>query len=90
MTYGETAMAPVSVMKEIGKELRAYVERIERLAAEAKDIADASKEVYEEAKSSGYDTKMMRKLIAIRKQSPDDRAEQEAVLEMYMAALGML
>ncbi len=72
-----------------GEELRQFVERYERLEAEKKDIADAQKEVMAEAKGRGYDVKVLRKIVAIRKQDANDRAEEEAVLEMYMSALGM-
>jgi len=72
-----------------GAELRQFIERYERLEAEKKDIADAQKEVMAEAKGRGYDTKVIRKVIAIRKRDANDLAEEEAVLEMYMAALGM-
>jgi len=70
-------------------ELRQFIERMEHLEAEKKDIADQQKEVMAEAKGRGYDTKAMRKLIAMRKRDKDDLAEEEAVLEMYKAALGM-
>ncbi len=70
-------------------ELRQFVERYERLEMEKKDIADQQKEVMAEAKGRGYDTKVMRKLVAMRKRDQDDIAEEEAVLEMYKAALGM-
>jgi len=70
-------------------ELRQFIERIERLDAEKKDIAEAQKEVMAEAKGRGYDTKVMRKLIALRKRDAQDIAEEEAVLEMYKEALGM-
>jgi len=70
-------------------ELRAFIERIERLEAEKKDIADAQKEVMAEAKGRGYDTKVMRKLIGLRKRDAQDIAEEEAVLDMYKEALGM-
>jgi uncharacterized protein (UPF0335 family) len=70
-------------------ELRQFVERIERLEAEKKDLADQIKEVMAEAKGRGYDTKAMRKIVALRKRDKDDVAEEEAVLEMYKAALGM-
>lgn len=70
-------------------ELRQFIERFERLEAEKKDIADAQKEVMAEAKGRGYDTKVMRKVIAIRKRDANDFAEEEAVLDMYKAALGM-
>jgi len=70
-------------------ELRAFIERIERLDAEKKDLADAQKEVMAEAKGRGYDTKVMRKLISMRKRDAADLAEEEAVLDMYKEALGM-
>jgi uncharacterized protein (UPF0335 family) len=70
-------------------ELRQFIERFERLDAEKKDIADQQKEVMAEAKSRGYDTKVIRKVIALRKRDKDDIAEEEAVLEMYKEALGM-
>ena len=70
-------------------ELRQFVERFERLEAEKKDIADQQKQVMAEAKARGYDTKVMRKVIALRKRDSDDIAEEEAVLEMYKEALGM-
>jgi uncharacterized protein (UPF0335 family) len=71
------------------EELRQFIERFERLEAEKKDIADQQKEVMAEAKWRGYDTKVLRKVIALRKREPDDIADEEAVLEMYKAALGM-
>ncbi|MFT4784306.1 MAG: hypothetical protein ACI9IV_002050 [Paracoccaceae bacterium] len=70
-------------------ELRQFIERLERLASEKKDIAEQEKEVMAEAKGRGYDTKVIRKVIALRKREPDDIAEEEAVLEMYKEALGM-
>ena len=71
------------------QELRQFVERIERLDAEKADIAEAQKEVMAEAKGRGYDTKVLRKLIALRKRDENDLAEEEAVLDMYKSALGM-
>lgn len=70
-------------------ELAAFVERYEALEAEKSDIAETQKEVMAEAKGRGYDTKIMRKIIALRKRRPDDIAEEEAILEMYKSALGM-
>jgi len=70
-------------------ELRAFIERFERFEAEKKDAADAQKEVMAEAKARGYDTRVLRKVIALRKRDKDDIAEEEAVLEMYKEALGM-
>ena len=70
-------------------ELRQFIERFERLEIERKDLADQQKEVMAEAKSRGYDTKVMRKIVALRKRDKDDIAEEEAVLDMYKEALGM-
>ena len=71
------------------EELRQFIERFERLEPEKKDIADAQKEVMAEAKGRGYDTKVLRKIIAIRKRDANDLAEEEAVMDLYMSALGM-
>lgn len=71
------------------EELTSFIERVERLDAEKKDIADQQKEVMAEAKSRGYDTKVMRKLITLRKKDPAEISEEEAVLELYREALGM-
>ncbi len=70
-------------------ELRAFIERYERLEAEKKDIADQQKEVMAEAKGRGYDVKVIRKLIALRKREPADVSEEEAILQLYREALGM-
>ena len=70
-------------------ELRQFIERIERLDAEKNDLAEQQKEVMAEAKGRGYDTKVMRKLITLRKRDQNDIAEEEAILEMYKEALGM-
>lgn len=70
-------------------ELRQFIERAEQLASEKKAIAEQEKEVFAEAKGRGYDTKALRKIIALRKRKPDDIAEEEAVLQMYRDALGM-
>ncbi|MBL3607531.1 DUF2312 domain-containing protein [Rhodovulum sulfidophilum] len=70
-------------------ELRQFIERFERLESERKDLADQQKEVMAEAKARGYDTGVMRKVIALRKRDKDDIAEEEAILEMYKDALGM-
>ncbi len=70
--------------------LRLTVERIERLEEEKKEIAEQIKEVYGEAKSLGYDTKALRTVIRMRKQDRQERQEQEAILEVYLDALGEL
>lgn len=71
-------------------QLRAFVERIERLEEEKKGISDDIKDVYAEAKGNGYDTKALRTVVRLRKQDKDERAEQEAILETYLHALGMI
>ena len=71
-------------------ELRAFIERIERLEEEKKTIADDIKEVYGEAKGRGYDTKVIRRIVSIRKQDQNERQEMDAILELYMQALGMV
>lgn len=71
------------------EELRSFIERAEQLASEKKDVAEQEKELFAEAKGRGYDTKVMRKVIALRKRKPDDIAEEEAILDMYKSALGM-
>ena len=73
-----------------GDELRQFIERIERLEAERQDAAEDQKEVYAEAKGRGYDVPVLRKVVALRKRQPDDIAEEEAVLELYKQALGMM
>ncbi|WP_424928088.1 DUF2312 domain-containing protein [Amaricoccus tamworthensis] len=70
-------------------ELRQFVERYERLDQEKADIASAQKEVMAEAKGRGYDVKVLRKLIALRKRDSQEISEEEAVLELYKEALGM-
>lgn len=70
-------------------ELRQFIEQYEQLEAEKKDIAERMKEVLAEAKARGYDTKVMLKIIALRKRDRDDIAEEEAILEMYKQALGL-
>ena len=71
------------------EELRQFVERFERLEIEKKDISDQQKEVMAEAKSRGYDTRIMRKIVSLGKRDLDDLAEEEAILSMYKTALGM-
>nr|WP_245465551.1 DUF2312 domain-containing protein [Mesorhizobium sp. M6A.T.Ce.TU.016.01.1.1] len=71
-------------------QLRAFVERIERLEEEKKNIADDIKEVFAEAKGTGFDTKAMRSIIRLRKKDQAERQEEEAILDLYKAALGMV
>lgn len=75
--------------KVTASELRQFIERIERLESEKKDLAEQIREVYSESKSRGYDQKALRALVSLRKRDSDEVAEQEAVLEMYKEALGM-
>ncbi len=70
--------------------LRAFIERIERLEEEKKTIADDIKEVYAEAKGTGYDIKIMRKIVSLRRVDVNKRKEEEEILELYMSALGEL
>lgn len=70
-------------------QLRAFIERIERMEEEKKAIGSDIKEIYAEAKGNGFDTKVLRRLVNIRKQDHSERMEQEAILELYMQALGM-
>ena len=78
-----------STYRVTADELRQFIERFERLEAEKKDIADQQKEVLAEAKSRGYDTRIMRKIVSLRKRDLEEVAEEEAVLSMYKTALGM-
>lgn len=72
------------------EELRQFIERYEHLEAEKTDIADQQKDVMAEAKGRGYSVTVLRDIIKLRKKSPDDVAEHEAVLDLYKAALGMV
>ena len=80
-----------AVPARIAKEhLRAFVERIERLEEEKKTIADDIRDVYAEAKATGFDAKALRTIVRLRKQDADERKEQESILETYLLALGMV
>lgn len=70
-------------------ELKQFIERYEQLESEKKDVNDQQKELMSEAKGRGYDTKVMKKLISLRKRTKDEIAEENAILDMYAAALGM-
>ena len=72
-----------------GGHLKAFIERIERLEEEKKAIADDIKEVYGEAKGAGYDVKIMRKVVSIRKQDDNKRREEEEILDLYLSAIGV-
>ena len=89
-------MATVAAVKEepattrFAKDhLKAFIERVERLEEEKKTISDDIRDVYAEAKGNGWDTKTMRRLVALRKLDPDARAEQQALLETYAKAIGL-
>ena len=70
-------------------QLRALIERIERLESDKKDISDDIKDVYAEMKGQGYDTKAIRTIVRLRKKDRNERQEEEAILDLYMSALGM-
>ena len=70
--------------------LRSYIERIERLEEEKKAMADDIKDIYAEAKSTGFDVKIIRQIVRLRKMDENDRQEQEALLDTYAHALGMI
>jgi uncharacterized protein (UPF0335 family) len=71
-------------------QIKAIIERIERLEDEKKTISDDIRDVYVEAKGNGFDTKALRTVVRMRKQDANERAEQEAVLDLYLNAMGML
>ena len=71
------------------EQLRLFIERIERLEEEKKGIADDIRDVYLESKSQGYDPKIMRQIVRLRKMKPDDRREMDMILDTYKAALGI-
>lgn len=89
MDAGTTEQALSTSYRVTADELRQFIERWERLDAEKKDITDGQKEVMTEAKGRGYDPKVLRAIIALRKSDPNERAEFEAVLEMYKDAVGL-
>lgn len=74
---------------ETDDRLRLLIERIERLEEEKKGISDDVRDVYSEGKAVGYDTKIMREIVKIRKMKPDDRREHDAILDLYKSALGL-
>jgi uncharacterized protein (UPF0335 family) len=85
----ETAMNAAST-SVAADQLRAIIERLERLESEKKELHEQIKEVYAEAKANGFDTKTVRKTVALRKKSLEERQEEEAMLDLYLHALGMI
>lgn len=92
----DTLLAGDEIMREktetesvTAREMRAFIERYERVEADRKACMEDQKEIMAEAKGRGYDTKILKKIIALRKRSADDIAEEEALLDMYRSALGM-
>jgi uncharacterized protein (UPF0335 family) len=92
MSVTATSEATASPVKGniAAAELKQFVERIERLEEEKKAIADDVKEVFAELKGRGYDVKAVRQILRIRKQDANERQEQEAILDVYLQALGMI
>ena len=86
----ETADTDTAATRFAKDQLKAFVERIERLEEEKKAIADDVRDVYAEAKGNGFDVKALRAVVRLRKQDVNERKEQEAILETYLHALGML
>ncbi len=76
--------------KAAREQLRGFVQRVERLEEEKANIAADIKEIYAEAKSMGFDTKILRKVVSLRKKEPHERSEEEALLELYLGAIGDL
>ena len=72
-----------------GDRLRSFVERIERLEEEKREVQDQIKDVFAEAKGEGFDVKVMRQVVRLRRLRPNDRSEQEELLDLYKSALGM-
>jgi len=77
------------MMEITDNRLRLLIERVERLEAERSGVSDDIKDTYNEAKSAGYDAKIMRQIVRLRRMKPDDRREMQAVLDAYCAALGL-
>ena len=90
MATSATAVQDEPATKFAKDQLKAIIERIERLEEEKKTISDDIRDVYAEAKGNGYDVKALRTIVRLRKQDANERAEQETILETYMQALGML
>ena len=90
MATSATAVQDESATRFAKDQLKAIIERIERLEEEKKTISDDIRDVYAEAKGNGFDVKVLRTIVRMRKQDANERAEQETILETCMQALGML
>lgn len=89
MNTGTAASPQVDPSSVAADQLKSIIERIERLEEEKAGIAADIKDVYAEAKANGFDTAVLRRIIALRKRDHDERQEEEAILELYLQALGM-
>ena len=87
MLHDDTGSSGETVARD---QLRAFIERIERMEEEKAAIGKDIKEIYAEAKGTGFETKIMRRIVNIRKQDANERLQQDALLELYMSALGMI
>ena len=90
MATSATAVQDEPATRFAKDQLKAIIERIERLEEEKKTISDDIRDVYAESKGNGFDVKALRAIVRLRKQDPQERQEQETILETYMQALGML
>jgi uncharacterized protein (UPF0335 family) len=80
----------VSTTAVAAGQLKSIIERVERLEEEKKEVAEQIKEVYAEAKANGFDAKTLRRVVSLRKKPTEEREEEEALLDLYLSALGML
>ncbi|MEO1656494.1 MAG: DUF2312 domain-containing protein [Pseudomonadota bacterium] len=88
MADGSASFEPSGTSTVAGERLKLFIERVERLEEDKKAVMDDIKEVFAEAKGEGYDTKVMRQIVRLRKMDHADRQEQEALLELYLSAIG--
>lgn len=88
--FSNKEMGSETAMTVAAGQLRAFIERIERLEEEKKTVADDIREVFGEAKGTGFDVKAMRSILRLRKKDPAERQEEESILDLYMSALGMV
>lgn len=89
-TASSAAQSETHATRFAKDQLKAIIERVERLEAEKKELSDDIRDVYAEAKGNGYDVKALRTIVRMRKEDANERAEQETILETYLQALGML